>query len=504
MKRWIRFVALFYPRGWREEFGEEFDSVLDEVRPGWRVFGNVLKGAVAMRISEGAGWMKLVGATAAVGALAAFGMSFLASQQSYRSSATLNVISRTDPVRPESPEIRQQRAFERVNEMRVQILSRSELSSIINDPRLLLYKKELKTTPLDEVIERMRRDLQIQVVPPAKDGPSSITLHVSFLYPDQAKAQETVLTVETKFLEQNHNMSKEKVAAYQNFWGDMSQLKHAPPAPPPPMSDVIHVYGLKPPAQSPPNRVVFLAWGLLVGLLVGMAIRWPRGFVRLAAFGVMGFVLAAGVSFLLPSRYTSTAVMQISPALLTEDPHVSPPPATPAAEFLKQIEPELLSDPVLARIIEDDRLNLYSEERSRKPMNEIVGEMRTNLRIGPVDSSPGGASAFHISFTYLDRFKAQQAVEMVMTVVQEMNQTRAKASAMDFMRHVIWERKAGEVVDVLDTASLPSTPVWPNRLLIELGGLCVGVLLGMFKFWRRRTGPPPQLNSNEMVLSNGV
>ena len=37
MKRLISLVARLYPRSWRAEFGEEFDAVLDDVKPRWRV-----------------------------------------------------------------------------------------------------------------------------------------------------------------------------------------------------------------------------------------------------------------------------------------------------------------------------------------------------------------------------------------------------------------------------------------------------------------------------------
>ncbi len=39
---------------------------------------------------------------------------------------------------------------------------------------------------------------------------------------------------------------------------------------------------------------------------------------------------------------------------------------------------------------------------------------------------------------------------------------------------------AGEVLDVLDTASLPMLPVKPNRLVIAMMGFGLGLLLGAF------------------------
>jgi hypothetical protein len=49
MKRWIARVAALHPRSWRAEYGEEFGALLDDVKPGWRVFANVLGGAIQFR-----------------------------------------------------------------------------------------------------------------------------------------------------------------------------------------------------------------------------------------------------------------------------------------------------------------------------------------------------------------------------------------------------------------------------------------------------------------------
>jgi len=504
MKRWIRFVALFYPRGWREEFGDEFDAVLDDIRPGWRVFANVLRGAVEMQISEGGNWIKIAGAMAALGALVALGLSFVVAQN-YSSSATVALVPQPDPVRPASAEVLQARAMTHANQMKEEKLSRAELSLIANDPRLLLYTEDMKRMPLDDVLAHMRRDIQIQVKD-TQNADGAIVLSVSFLYPDQAKAQATVEELTRKFVEQDQNMSKEDTAAYLGFWGDMVQAKLSAPAPPPPTSEVARV--LSPadqPLHSPPNRFVFLAWGLGAGLLVAIVIRWPRGVLRLVPFAAAGFLLAAAPSYLLHNRFTSTAEMQITPAQITEDPLATPPPATPAIEFLKQIEPQLLNDAELAYIIEDPRLNLYSEERKRKPMEEIIQTMRNNLRINPVETAPHSSSAFRISFTYSDRFKAQQTVEAVMARIQDLGNIQRRSDASrNFKAHTIWERKAGEIVDVLDVPNLPYSPDGPPRLLIALSGLGAGLLLGLFRLRRRRPDPPPQLNSNEIVLSNGV
>jgi uncharacterized protein involved in exopolysaccharide biosynthesis len=50
----------------------------------------------------------------------------------------------------------------------------------------------------------------------------------------------------------------------------------------------------------------------------------------------------------------------------------------------------------------------------------------------------------------------------------------------------IYERKGGEVLEVLDPASLPTHPAAPNRLAISLAGLGIGLLIGVIRIWPRR------------------
>ncbi len=383
MRRWIEFVAVLYPRSWREEFGPEFGALLDDVKPSWRVFRNVLGGSIEMQITAGTNWMKVAGAMAAIGAVVAFGISFRTAPL-YSSSAVISVTPQVDPVRPTSRDVLQTRAAERVAGMEAELLSRTSLSSIINDPRLQLYEEERKREPLEDVIGEMRRNIRIEAFPPADGGLAPLAFNISFSYPDQVKAQAAVRALSNKFLEANVRTNKANADAYQGFWRDMADVQHTKPAPPPPIGDIV---GVLSPASNPvdaegPNRFLFLAWGLGMGLLVGLlaafGMRRPRGVRRLVGFGVAGFTLAGAGSFLIPNRFTSSAFMQISPAQVTEDPMAPLPAATPAAEFLRQILPEVLSFQNLSQMIQDRRLNLYAEERAGKPMEEIVRNMVAN------------------------------------------------------------------------------------------------------------------------------
>ena len=52
MKRLLRVAARLYPRAWRDRYGEEFDALIDDMRPRWRDVVNTLVGALIMQISR--------------------------------------------------------------------------------------------------------------------------------------------------------------------------------------------------------------------------------------------------------------------------------------------------------------------------------------------------------------------------------------------------------------------------------------------------------------------
>jgi polysaccharide biosynthesis transport protein len=478
MKRWITLAAVLYPRSWREEYGAEFSALLDDVRPRWRVFANVLGGAIRMQITKGNNWLKLTIAMAAAGAIVALGTSFAIAPR-YVSSAVISATPQPDPLRPVSAETLRQRTAEQFAQTEGEILSRTSLSATVLE--LDLYEKERQRTPLEDVLERMRANIRIQARPSPDGSLAPIVLSISFAYPDQVKAQSAVRELAAKFTQANETMNRNQTNMYRHFWQDVATLAashHEKMAPAPPVGDTLAVLD---PASLPkepegPNRIVFLAWGLgaglLFGLLAALGIRRPRGVRQLAGFAVAGCVLAAVASYLIPNRYTSTAVMLISPAVLT-------------------------SVEQLSKIIQDPRLNLYSEERARKPIEDVVREMLArDLRIAAMNPASGVTAAppaFSISFSYSDRTKAHDVVQTLIVAFQKQHITRDRDNALqkgDKLLLELTQRKAGEGLWVLDPPSLPITPVTPNRLLITAIGLGIGLLVAAVTLILRRPHTP--------------
>jgi polysaccharide biosynthesis transport protein len=98
---------------------------------------------------------------------------------------------------------------ERIQQMETQILSHTELSNIINDPRLDLYKEERKTMPLEDVIETMKGAISIDLVAvPGAMGRRASAFSIVFRYKDRFKAQQTVNALMNKFGEEDQNTQK--------------------------------------------------------------------------------------------------------------------------------------------------------------------------------------------------------------------------------------------------------------------------------------------------------
>jgi uncharacterized protein involved in exopolysaccharide biosynthesis len=50
MKRLLRLAARLYPSSWRQRYAVEFEALLDDVQPGWRILLDIIYGALTMQI----------------------------------------------------------------------------------------------------------------------------------------------------------------------------------------------------------------------------------------------------------------------------------------------------------------------------------------------------------------------------------------------------------------------------------------------------------------------
>jgi polysaccharide chain length determinant protein (PEP-CTERM system associated) len=139
-----------------------------------------------------------------------------------------------------------------------------------------------------------------------------------------------------------------------------------------------------------------------------------------------GLVIAVVVAFMWPDTYVSSAVMRITPPTISE--RLVPTVVNmQMQQRLAQMQQQILSRSSLSELIQRPSLDLYRKERAKLPLEDIISDMKNRaIRIQLVDvSAPGQGrvtSAFTISFSYPDRFKAQAVVrELVSKFMEENN-----------------------------------------------------------------------------------
>jgi hypothetical protein len=330
-------------------------------------------------------------------------------------------------------------------------LSRANLSEIIQRPSLQLYKKERARVPMNEVVENMRKDIRIA---PRGDG----VVEVAFAYPDRAKAQATTAALVNRLAISMTSIRQNSASLWQRAW----------PNDPPPAGQKVALVSAPDLPETPvgSTRPIFLAIGTAAGVFAAWLLWRPKRNLGLVGFAVVGAAIALGVSFSIGDRYTSTAVVRFLP-----------PPAP------KRVWGVLSPEPFTERfgrlreqIVQADNLAATGE---RARVRVLKAE---DLRI-----APSGPDTWLISFTYSDRYKAQSVVREVITqlVTRHMTELRlVKTDDQEVQRAV--ELGAGPVLEVLDPATLPERPVFPNRLAIGAFGLPLGLVAGVFILRRRR------------------
>jgi polysaccharide biosynthesis transport protein len=144
----------------------------------------------------------------------------------------------------------------------------------------------------------------------------------------------------------------------------------------------------------------------------------------------LGLVVSTIVAFLWPDTFVSKALLRISPQQVSER-LVPAEFDTQMTQRLNAMEQTILSRTTLEGIITNPSLDLYKRDRVQRTMDDVVSDMRTrdiDIRPIQVPGSPGAdgnrqiSSAFSISFSYQDRYKAQAVVRALVSKFVDQNQ----------------------------------------------------------------------------------
>jgi len=335
------------------------------------------------------------------------------------------------------------KAADRLHELTVAILCRSSLSELIQRPSLDLYRVERGYRPVEGIAEEMRqRSLRIEA-PPTLNSLAPAAARISFEYSDRNKAQAVVREVVTKFVEGNvtferlHPPQPSSLDDKSNHYNDAEAI----------VIEVLQPASLQ---ETPilPNRIAIVAFGFIGGAFLVLALalaQYPpaRRYLKYTlAAGAAGATIALLVSFGIPNRYVSSAVLRLeTPAVTSEA----------AAERLQHTILDV------SGVIEGTKGPVFQQMREG------------NLRFESLEVSPGGrTTAFRIECETPDRQKAWACTEELVSQYVD----------------VPGPNRSG--LEVLDSPTLPEWPSAPNRLNIAAFGLFVGLALGLLASTLRR------------------
>jgi uncharacterized protein involved in exopolysaccharide biosynthesis len=256
----------------------------------------------------------------------------------------------------------------------------------------------------------------------------------------------------------------------------LERVDQGPPA-------VVNLVVLDPPnlpqRRLGPNRPMMVAMGLLGGAVLGLLVvlmwrgaAWlAKGLKVVAAVALAGALVAGVFAFRTPDRYVSTAVMRLIPAGQAIG------DGQRALDRLVELQQKVLSRESLGEIITQPAFDLYREDRKRMPLEDVVENMRNKaLRFQLMQTQGGSVPAFSISCEYPDNLKAQAVVRELAYRFYRQNIAIQRAQGPS----------AEENVEILDPASLPGRPFYPNRLVAVGVGLFGGAVLGLLAVlvWR--------------------
>jgi hypothetical protein len=347
----------------------------------------------------------------------------------------------------------------------VELLSRSQLAEIIQRPSLDLYREDRRRWPMEDIVQRMRNDIRIRRT---NDSPDAIA--VEFAYPDREKAKAATAALVNELWRKTADYSRYRAALWRHAWPD---------DPPPPEFAVSLVSPpTLPDAPLSSNRARYAAIGAAAGLGIALLLRRPARNLRLAGFAVAGAVAVAVVSFAIRDRFTSTALLRLTPAEAPKRLWNTLAPA-PLDQQFQRLAAEVLAPESLEKIIANPQLRLYPKEQDR------AARLRDSVRF-----APAGQDAVAVSFTYTDRYKAQGAVRELINVMVDrwIAGHRSRADEIGVLKYAA-ERRLVPNLEIVDPATLPEAPVFPNRLAIASLGLPIGLVAGVFVLRRRSAQP---------------
>jgi polysaccharide chain length determinant protein (PEP-CTERM system associated) len=159
--------------------------------------------------------------------------------------------------------------------------------------------------------------------------------------------------------------------------------------------------------------------------------RRHKAWIMGPAFAAL--VIAVVGAYLWPDTYVSTASIKVVPQQVPTN-YVQANVNQAMQDRISSLAQSIMSRNMLTSLV--NTLQLYPQDTARKPIDDVVEDMRKDIKITQpqamaVGSSSNAVPAFQISFSYTDRYKAQRVVQKLQTdFIEENFRNRRLASQM--------------------------------------------------------------------------
>jgi len=430
---------------------------------------------------------------------------------SYRATGMIRVVPPKVPNRLIQTNI-SEAMTQRVATIYQDIISRSTLTNLIQTHNL--YPEDRKRLPMEDVVEKMRADIEVGEMRGLQRRDSGAAFRVSFSYPDKRIAQKVCSDLITRFIDLSLSSRSSQSLITTEFFRDQLEVAKSE------MDDIdrrLTALRVQNAGQMPDqadgliNRVTALENTILSinsslnrvnqeKLQLETNLRFFREQAALAAAGEP----VAGGSGAGPARPAvdprlaradaEIRSMESNIALMLENYKDSHPDVQRARSYLeakkrqredlaREIEAASLQAPAavtpgarprsqvpveLTRSMAQVQSSLQAKDMEMEDLNRQLFATRERIRAlqGRIDTSPAAQQE------YVKLMRERQLVEE--RYKQLANKANDSAMATD-----LENRKQSETLEILEQPIMPTDPYAPNRQVIILGGLFAGLAIGV-------------------------
>jgi protein tyrosine kinase modulator len=429
------------------------------------------------------------------------------------STALMRITPQQVPERLVPSAINSQMA-ERLTAMQQEILSRTSLTELIQRPALNLYPRDRQRLPMEDVIEEMRKDINISMLDVPTQGTNrglASAFVIRFRYTDKYKAQAVVRELVSKFSEQNVTVQRNQASLTTSFLNDewktakenldrldselarfkgenQGRLPEQFQASVASLNSLQQQLGAMNESLNRNQQEKMLLETQLQNL------KTQLGYFQSTAQETSGNQAVQNERLINLNKMILDAKAQLAAALeiYTEDyPEIKnfrarlatlekerdtldrqdqakqqkmaddAPPKSINPQVARSIEDTKSAMAVLETQIQGKNADIEERVRQQKDINKAIAQYQARIEASPL-----------IEQKYA-------ALQREYQIAKDNFDDKAKRRQISETSQNLEERKAGENLEVLDPASLPEQPAEPNRLAIAGIGTAAGLFLGI-------------------------